>query len=69
MLPYEMMNALANQRLEDLRSEASNYRQLKEAGLVSQPFQRFASVVRRAFKQAQDAVTSPDLNGPIQPAI
>lgn len=69
MLPYEMMNALANQRLEDLRSEASNYRQLKEAGIVSQPFQRFANVVRRAFKQAQDAVTSPDFSGPIQPAI
>lgn len=70
MLPYDMNHAMANQRMDSLRLEASNHRKAKDAGLLSHPLQRFASAIRNGFAEMKDAASrSPEFNGPVQPAI
>jgi hypothetical protein len=69
MLPYQAMESMANQRRDQLRSEAADQRRLGNAGPNGWPFQGIVELARSGYRQIRDAVNKPRLGGPVQPAI
>jgi hypothetical protein len=67
MLPYDQIKARADQKMNLLHSQAEQYR--NSGDRRSNRLERFTSAIQRFKREAISALSAPEFDGPVQPAI